>query len=211
MSQKNSGYLQSTSKMERPTRRRVGLPVCKELPQRVVEMLDQKSFEFVPYKFSPISNIDGYIRDRGLTGEEEELYRSLYTPPPEPEAVLRKGAPVPSDPLHVFVNMNVTKSGRVKVKITVPWEPVYLAQKKGTLPSIAVRIKAAHGFGYPESTLLQMMKHYEQKKERIKKLEEFIDSVFGKCMSSKTNKPKKKTVQEALNSKFKKKPAKKYS
>jgi hypothetical protein len=202
--------------MERPSPRRATVPVCKEIPPRVAEYTNQKSLVFVPYTFAPISNIDGYIRDRGLTGEEEALYRRLYTPPPEPEPVAREVPPVPSDPLHAFVKMSVvfnlkTLETRVKVKITVPWEPVYLAQQKGTLPPLAVRIKAAHGFGYPESTLLQMMKNHEQRKERIKKMDECIESVFGKCMSAKTNKPKKKTVQEALNSKFKKKPAKKYS
>lgn len=197
--------------MERPSTRRFGLPVCKELPPRVAAFMGQKFPEFVPYRFSPIVNIDDYIRDRGLTGDEEKLYRTLYTPPPEPETVKRTGPPVPSEPLSVFVNMKVTKNERVKVKITVPWEPVYLAQQKGTLPSLEVRIKAAHGFGYPESILLQMMKHHEKRKERVNKLDEFIESVFGKSMNAKTNKPKKKTVQEALNSKFKKKPAKKYS
>jgi hypothetical protein len=202
--------------MERPSPRRPAVPVCKELPPRVSEYLNQKSLALAPYTFAAISNIDGYIRDMGLTGEKEALYRRLYTPPPEPEPVPRVVAPVPSEPLHVFVKMTAvfnlkTLETRVKVKITVPWEPVHLAQQKGTLPPLAVRVKAAHGFGYPESTLLQMMKHHEQRKERIKKMDECIESVFGKCMSAKTNKPKKKTVQEALNSKFKKKPAKKYS
>jgi hypothetical protein len=196
--------------MERPSSRRFGLPVCKELPPRVSKFLDQKTFEYVPCTFAPIENIDGYIRDRGLTGAEEDLYRSLYTPPPEPEPKKREVSNIPSDPLHVFVKIKTFET-KVKIKITVPWEPVYLAQQKGTLPSLEVRVKAAHGFGYPESTLLQMMRHHEHRKERVKKLDEFIDSIFGKCMNSKTNKPKKKTVHEALNMKFKKKPAKKYS
>jgi hypothetical protein len=156
-------------------------------------------------------NIDGYIRDRGLTGEEEELYRRMYTPPPDPEPEKRETPQVPSDPLHVFFSMKVTKNGQVKVKITVPMEPVYVAQRKGSLPPIDVRVRAAKGFGYPDSTLLQMIKYHDQMKERTKKLDEFITSVFGNCMNAKTNKPKKKTVQEALNSKFKKKPARKYS
>lgn len=202
--------------MERPSRNRVSVPVCKELPPRVAECIKQKSPAPVSYTFAPISNIDGYIRDRCLTGEEVKLYRRLYTPPPEPEPKKHEVPNVPSDPLHLFVKMTVvfnlkTLETRVKVKITVPMEPVYLAQRKGTLPPIEVRIRAAHGFGYPESILIQMMKHHEQRNDNIKKMDECIESVFGKCMSAKTNKPKKKTVQEALNSKFKKKPAKKYS
>jgi hypothetical protein len=197
--------------MERPSPRRFGLPVCNEMPPRVMELLNQKSFVVPPVTFAPIANIDDYIRDMRLTGEEEKLYRSLYTPPPEPEHDARIHISVPSDPLHVFVNMKVTKNGRVKVKISVPWEPVYLAQRKGTLPSLDVRIKAAHGFGYPEETLLNMMKHHEDMRKMSSNLDEFIDSIFGKYMNTKTNKPKKKTVQETLNSKFKKKPAKKYS
>jgi hypothetical protein len=197
--------------MERPSPRRYGLPVCKEIPARVEKYLVQNSTEPTALTFAPIAHIDDYIHDMGLTGEKEELYRKLYTPPPEPENITSFKFQVPSDPLHIFVNMKIMKNERIKVKITVPLEPVYLAQKKGTLPSLSVRIKAANGFGYPESVLLQMMKYHEQRKERVKKMDEFIESVFGKCMNAKANKPKKKTVQEALNSKFKKKPAKKYS
>jgi hypothetical protein len=197
--------------MERPAPRVYGVRTSTgPLPPIVARCLYPEVTPPVQHTFAPIENIDGYIRDRGLTGKEEELYRKFYTPRPEPEQLKRESPQVPSDPLHVFTTMKVTKSG-VKVKITVPWEPVYTAQTKGTLPPIGVRIKAAQGFGYPESTLLTMLKRHDNKKERIKKLDEFIDSVFGKCMSAKTNKPKKKTVQEALNSKFKKKPARKYS
>ena len=197
--------------MERPAPRMYGVYTSTgPLPPIVARCLYPEVTVPAPHRFAPIENIDGYIRDMGLSGKEEELYRNMYTPPPEPEQVKRESPQVPSDPLHIFTTIKVTKSG-VKVKITVPWEPVYLAQTKGTLPPIGVRIKAAQGFGYPESTLLRMLKHHDQRKDRIKKLDGFIDSVFGKCMSAKTNKPKKKTVQEALNSKFKKKPAKKYS
>lgn len=197
--------------MERPSRCVYGVPVCTDkLPPRVAEYLSNPVCEFVPPKYKPIMHIDGYIRGMGLTGEKEKLYRKLYTPPPEPECVGKEFPDVPSDPLHVFTNIRVTKNG-VKVKITVPMEPVYLAQKKGTLPSLEVRVRAAKGFGYSDEILTQMIQNDDTRKSRGDKLEDFIDSVFGKCASAKTNKPKKKTIQEHLNAKFKKKPAKKYS
>ena len=194
----------------RPSPRVYGLPVCEKPPPRVAKYLSQPFCTLVPHELMPIMNIDGYIRDTGLTGEKEILYRKLYTATPEPE-VFKKELPfVPSDPLHVFTNIKVTKSG-VKVKITVPMEPVYLAQKKGSLPSLEVRIRAAKGFGYSDEILLKMIQNHETRKARVVILDEFIDSIFGKCMAAKTNKPKKKTNQECLNAKFKKKPAKKYS
>ena len=211
VSKKFSRCVPSTRKMERPSRRVIGLPVAKELPPRVSALLAPSKCMTFTHTYAPIENIDGYIRDRGLTGAEEELYRRLYTPKPEPEPEKREVPNVPFDPLHVFVVFNLKNPSRIKVKITVPWEPVYLAQKKGTLPPLDVRVKAAQGFGYPESTLLQMVKYHSLRKERVKKMDECIEAVFGKCMNSKVNKPKKKTVQEALNSKFKKKPARKFS
>lgn len=194
--------------MERPPRRTFGVPVCTTPPPRVAEYLRSTCPPF-SHTCAPIENIDGYIRDRGLTGDEEALYRKLYTPPPEHKTCVKKELVVPSDPLHVFVSFKVGKT--VRVKISVPWEPVYLAQKKGTLPPIDVRIKAAKGFGYPDSVLLQMIQNHDLIKGKHKKLDECIDAVFGKCINSKVNKPKKKTVQECLNAKFKKKPARKFS
>jgi hypothetical protein len=194
----------STPKL-RPTRtNRISVPV-----QKNPEILKQPMFPPVPqYTFSPILHIDNYIRDAGITGEKEKLYRELYTPPPESEVEIKTKVSVPSDLLTVFTNIKCLKN-KVKVKISVPMEPVYAYQKKGKMAPLETRIKAAKGFGYPDSVLEKMIVHNEKVKSQSSKLDEFIDKIF-KCTSTKASKPKAKTVQEALTSKFKKKPIKKY-
>jgi hypothetical protein len=166
---------------------------------------------FVPLKLAPIEHIDEYIRDMKMTDEEEKKCRELYTPPPPFEVEKMSKPHVPSDPLTVFTQMKVLKNGLIRVKITVPMEPVHEYAKKGKVAPLDVRIKAAKNFGYDEDTLTKIIQNNDTKKTKNAKLDEFIDGIFGKCINAKTNKPKKKTIQESLNSKFKKKPAKKYS
>jgi hypothetical protein len=190
----------------RPTRPHKAVPVTvnKKLIEGVIP-------EYVPSKPVPIVHIDDYIRDMKLTGEKEQLYRQLYTPPPHQEILKKETFQVPSDPLTVFTTLKVLNSGIVRVKISVPMEPVHLYEKKGKVAPLEVRIRAAKGFGYPDHVLENMIRHHDETKVQSKKLDEFIDSIFGKCTSAKTSKPKVKTVHESLNTKFKKKPAKKYS
>lgn len=167
---------------------------------------------YIPPRNYPIENIDGYVRDMKLSAEREKRYRDLYTPKEEAiKSVHKTTYNVPSDPLTVFTNLKVLKNGTVKVKITVPMEPVYAYQQKGKLAPIDVRVRAAKGFGYPDEVLEKMIAKHDARKEQTKKLDEFIDAIFGKSINTKTAKAKVKTVHESLNSKFKKKPAKKYS
>ena len=201
----------STPKL-RPTRPNKPVrPSIAAFPPRIVEILGYGQVRSTKQQLAPIENIDGYIRDMKLTGEKEELYRKLYTPPQQPEVPKVESFQVPSDPLTVFTNLRVLKSGIVRVKITVPMEPVYFCQKKGKNAPLDVRVKAAKGFGYPDSVLEKMIRHHDATKNSAKKLDEFIDAIFGKSVNAKTSKVKAKTVHESLNTKFKKKPVKKYS
>jgi len=186
--------------------------VPDRLPPRVYECFKRHVCPILPIPIVPITHIDQYIRDMGLTGQAEELYRRLYTPPPDEVVVKKEKFILPSeDLLHVFTNLKVLKNGMVKIKFTVPMEPVYVYQMKHKLAPIDIRVRAANGFGYPDTVLTKMIMNNDVKKANIPKLDSFIDNIFGKCISTKANKPKSKTVQENLNSKFKKKPAKKYS
>jgi len=147
----------------------------------------------------------------GMSGEKEELYRSLYTPPQEPELIKEDKQVFPDDMLHVFTNMKVLKNGTVRIKFTVPMEPVYNYQKKHKTAPFNVRVLAANGFGYSNEVLEKMLVVHDNKKANEHKLDDFVDKIFGKMVSAKVSKPKSKTTQELLNSKFKKKPLKKYS
>ena len=194
--------------MERPTKY-ARVQVASELPPRISELMSQRAAPPVPPTYKPILHIEDYVR--GMEPGLAEKYRMLYTPPPEPEYVPIERVNVPSDPMHVFTTLKVLKNGTVRIKCTVPMEPVYASYAKGKMPSLDVRIRAAKGFGYPDDVLARMIETHDAKKANMKKLDMFIDEIFGKSIQAKTNKPKKKTVQEILNSKFKKKPLKKFS
>jgi hypothetical protein len=202
----------STPKIRPVPRKQCEQSIVKQIPERVYRLLNNPMWcPYVTPKFLPITNIDGYIRAMGHTGEKEVLCRKMYTPEPD-EVVIQevKFEPVSSDPLYVYVNMNVLKNGLIRVKITVPMEPVYEYQRKGKMAPLDVRIRAAKAVGYPDSVLTQMIKNHDEIKSKQAKLDEFIDLIFGKSINAKVSKPKAKTVHESLNTKLKKRPAKKY-
>ena len=161
---------------------------------------------FISHPIVPIENIDGYIRGKGIAPKDEMQFRKLYTPELYEEPEKLEKINVPSDPLHVFTK--VLKNGQIKE--TVPMEVVYNYEKKGHVAPLDIRIKAAKAFGYPDEILTKMIQHHDREKIVKPKLEEFIDAIFGKSVIAKVSKPKSKTTHESLNSKFKKKPLKKY-
>jgi len=195
-----------------PSRRiKCTTPFTGQLPERIANLVKFKPCVYQTPECSKIANIDGYIRSMGFTGEEETMCRKLYTPEPEPIVeTVKKFIPTIPDILHVYVNMNILKSGTIRVKLAVPMEPVYEYQRKGKMAPLDVRIKAAKAVGYPEEVLLKMIKNHDDAKAKQVKLNEFIDVIFGKSINAKVSKPKAKTIHESINAKLKKKPAKKW-
>ena len=186
------------------------IPESKVIIGRVEACLKQTVCSHVPLPVAPIGNIDGYVWGMNFTKEDEKHCREKYTPEPDIIVEQVEKLIVPSDPLHVFTTLKVLKSGKVKIKFSVPMEPVYEYQKKFKLAPLEVRIKAASGFGYPDEILTQMIKNHDNEKSNKQKVEDFIDVIFGKSINAKVSKPKVKSIQESLNAKFKKKPLKKY-
>ena len=169
-----------------------------------------KEPERKPLLFTPIINIEGYIRSLDKTVDADRM-RKLYTPKEEDTVTIAKTTyNVPSDPTTVFTTLKVLKNGTVRVSITAPMEPVYEYQKKGKMAPLPVRIKACKGFGYPDCVLEKMIIHDDYMKSISDSLDEFIENIFGQFTNSKVSKPKSKTIQESINTKLKKKPAKKY-
>jgi hypothetical protein len=205
----------STPKLppSRPIRCFIKEPIGK-LPERVSKLLKGDTSKYISPVYPPIVHIDGYIHSMGLTDEKEELCRKMYTPE-SIEVVVKeeKFKPKSYDYLYVYSTMNVLKSGLVRIKFTVPMEPLYESQKKGKDAQIApldVRIRCMKAVGYPDSVLTDMIKHHDYMKTKQVKLDEFINLIFGKSVNAKVSKPKTKTTQEALNAKLKKKPTKKW-
>lgn len=160
--------------------------------------------------FAPFHDVDHYINCNKFTPEKEAMVRAMYTAPPHESFIKPKVKyDVPDDPLHVFVNMKIGKSG-VKIKITVPMEPVIDYQKKAKLAPLAVRVKAFKNFGYPDSVVLKMIEHDDKMNRQRPELDKWFDKIFGEYDTKKVSKPKAKSIQETLTSKMKKKPATKY-
>jgi hypothetical protein len=153
--------------------------------------------------FAPFADIETVIQCHKFTPEKEAQIRALYTPPPSETIVItKKSYDVPDDPLHVFVNFKVSK-GSVKIKITVPMEPVIEYQKKAKLAPLPVRLKAYKAFGYPESVLLKMIEHDDKMNKKEPELTKFINSIFGE-VTKKVSKPKVKSMYEVYSKQTKK-------
>lgn len=105
-----------------PSRRiKCTTPFTGKLPERVKKLLNVPMCVYHTPECSKIENIDGYIRSMGFTGEEETMCRKLYTPEPEPIVeTVKKFIPTIPDILHVYVNMNILKSGTIRVKLRSP-------------------------------------------------------------------------------------------
>lgn len=168
--------------------------------------------KFVRPLFAPFADIETYIWCNKFTPEQEARVRELYTPPPsEPVEISKKVKyDVPDDPLHVFVNFKCMKNNTIKIKITVPMEPVIEYQKKAKLAPIEVRVKAYKAFGYPDSVLLKMMEYDDMMKKKEPEMTKFINSIFGET-TKKTSKPKVRSMHEIITKQMNKKaPVDKY-
>lgn len=203
----------STPKLP-PSRRNRGSvkePFVGELPERVAKLVKYEISKYILPVYSPITNIDGYIHSIGITGEKEELCRKMYTPELVVDVVKEiKFQPISFDPLYVYTTMNVLKNGTVRIKFTVPLEPIYESQKKCKIAPLDVRIRCMKAVGYPDSVLTKMIEYNDSIKIKQANLDEFINIIFGKSVNAKVSKPKAKTVYDAINTKLKKKTAKKW-
>lgn len=199
---------------------------------RLQEILDSmKNRKVVGLKeprFAPILNHEAYLvsmelcekrhaqslppKDREKYLEETEVrlakirsnHEAWYAarPPPRPKPQ-KEPINVPKTIDHVFVNLKVLKSGMIKVTMSAPMAPIhekYLS--KGVRPPLMEHLKALKRFGYPDWVLEKVVNKHEKLPEEQKRMEEVIETVFGKYSNSKPSKPKKKSVTEQLTSRM---------
>jgi hypothetical protein len=169
------------------------------------------SVHFSPTPYQPIADVEGYIRSAKMSEEEANRFRSVQIAPQEnnlvetePRKRVRtfwdtkpKPPPVdyvvPNDPLTIFTSITVQSSGRVRVKISVPMEIVYVAKEKVPLP---VHIKAAKSFGYPDKVLEYMIEVDDWYKKHAKQIDEEFESTYRKQLDAKPSKPKLKNLRK---------------
>lgn len=140
------------------------------------------------------------IRLAKIKSKHEAWHAAHPPPPPKPKP---EPINVPNDMDYVIVDLKVTKTGKVKAYVGAPMAEIhdqYLS--KGVRPPLIEHLRALKRFRYPDWVLEKVVKEHEKLPEKKKKMEEMIETVFGKYSNSKPSKPKKKTVTEQLTSKM---------
>ena len=124
--------------------------------------------------------------------------------PPTPPKELRKSYNVPKDIDHVVVKLDITKSGKVKVKLSAPMADIYHKYfSKCVKPPTDVYIRALKDFGYPDEALEKVLIKAQNAPILKTQMEEVFERVFGGTSNSKPSKPKKGTVTQEINKRIK--------
>lgn len=165
-----------------------------------MELSDRRRAQCLPPKDKERYLEEMEIRLAKIKSKHEAWYEAHPPPPPKPKP---EPINVPKDMNHVIVDLKVTKTGKVKAYVGAPMAEIhdqYLS--KGVRPPLIEHLRALKRFGYPDWVLEKVVKAHEKIPEKKKKMEEMIETVFGKYSNSKPSKPKKKTVTEQLNTKM---------
>ena len=181
------------------------------VPKYLTEMLRINKVAIKRDTFVPVVDWRDYLLDLKRTGTGKDILDCIQSkherwerlhPPPARKPV-EPPLDVSSDPLHVVVNLTITKTGKVKVTARAPMEHIYNEYiSKGTKAPIDEYLKALKRFGYPESVLLNVLEKYQRREAESDELDTFIELVFGKGRG-KTSKPKLRSVKERLTTRLK--------
>lgn len=134
--------------------------------------------------------------------KQHQEYYAQY--PPKPPKEIIKGYDVPSTIDYVTVGLTVTKSGKVKARISAPLAEVYEKYfSKGVKPPTPVYIRALKEFGYPDEVLEKVLLKAQNAPKLKAEMEAVIERVFGTSGPSKPSKPKKGTVTQEISKRLK--------
>jgi hypothetical protein len=192
-----------------------------QLPERIRKLLTRPKNEN-HQKIYPIADIVRYIDAHGfkIDSPEAQVIREKYGKKEEdiiesqsdstqniitsrsPSGSLQEPKVSFKDPSYVKVNMTIGK--KVRVKIIAPLDEYESYRKKGKMPPLAVRVRAAKASGFPDSVLEKMILRDDKWKENMENMNKFLNGIFGST-PSKPSKPKPKSTREALESIIRKK------
>ena len=175
--------------------------------------------------FKPVQNWESYVeslrrnmKKNGWDKDEEyfarcdaiierivKQHQEYYAEhPPKPRKEIVKGYEVPSTIDYVTVGLTVTKSGKVKAKISAPMLEIYEKYfSKGVKPPTDVYIRALKEFGYPNEVLEKVLLKAQNAPKVKAKMEAVIERVFGADGPSKSSKPKRGTVTQEITKRMK--------
>ncbi len=151
-------------------------------------------------KWRPIANFESYMRMKKLVDEkmaevssDPDAMREYNRINQERITKLQESVPVrtppPPNPVkfkytddfdRVKVDLSVSKSGKVRVKLVQPF--VYLHENywsKGQCPPLKEYIVNLKYAGYPQESLERFMKIHLDREKRRPEMEEFINKKFG--------------------------------
>jgi hypothetical protein len=133
-----------------------------------------------------IHNFENYYETKiRVEGKESDSLCELKkfhdeTRPPAPR-VIKQSWRYPYEFDHVFVNLSVTKSKKVKVSLSQPFHELYdKYQSKALQPPVEERVRLMKQARYPESTLINIIKKDQMDKKNSQKNQLFLEKIFGR-------------------------------
>lgn len=163
-----------------------------ELTGQLAEMVRPKATREWEWKFTPVRDLDAYLRslqNAGTSEEELEAIRARHErhmpPPPAPKYVY-KPETTPQNP--VKVNLKI-KGGKVKVSYRVPYDQVLDYSKAGKPVPFEVMLRSMKMNGASDEYLLRCIEEHDRMEKNREKDGEAFMKVFEKY-AGKSAKPK---------------------
>lgn len=162
------------------------------LTGRLATMMAQKPVKVWEWKFTPVRDLDAYLRslkNAGTSEEELEVIRQKHErhlpPPPAPKYVY-KPETGPHNPVKTTVKV---KGGKVRVGTKVPYDGVYEYTREGKPVPFEVMLRAMKLNGASDEYLLKCIEEHDRAEARREKDGEAFMKIFEKY-TGKGGKPK---------------------
>jgi len=82
---------------------------------------------------------------------------------------------------HVFVTLNVTRGGRVKIALLQPFVELYNNyQSKAIQSPVEERVRLMKQARYPEAALIKLIKNDQKWKKDSEKNKQFLEKIYGR-------------------------------
>lgn len=182
---------------------RRGMPInggrVGPLTGRVAEAVAQKPTREWEYRFTPIKEIDAYLRSLRNTGvSEEELaelrvkHERMIPPPQEPKYryIPETG---PHNPVKTTLKI---KGGKVRVSTKVPYDGVYSYTRRGKPVPFEVMVRAMKLNGASDEFLVKAIEEHDRAMARRDKEGEAFMKIFDKYTSTKAKPKELKAVKK---------------
>lgn len=155
-------------------------------------MMVHKEARMWEWKFTPVKDIDGYLRSLKNAGTSEEELEGIrqkherHLPPPPAPKYVYKPETGPHNPVKTTLKV---KGGKVRVGTKVPYDKVYEYTREGKPVPFEVMLRAMKMNGASDEYLLKCVEEHDRNMRSKKKDDEAFMKIFEKY-TSKGGKPK---------------------